>query len=72
MLTVKINNSDKNCWYYNLQFKNNKQKTFEVIPNSDFSKFVIVKGDCLGKEIMPEHVKDIPAKDILELFKIIR
>ena len=52
MLTVKINNSDKNCWYYNLQFKNNKQKTFEVIPNASFSKFIIVKGDCVGKEIM--------------------
>lgn len=69
MLKVKIINSNKDCWYYNIQFKNSKAKTFEVIPNADCTKFIIMNGDQYGKEIDPMHVKDISAKDVLEIFK---
>lgn len=72
MLEAKIVQSTKEDWYYKFQFKNNKQKTFNVVPNKEFDKFVVSDGEFKGKEINPAHVHAIKAEHVLKIFKNVR
>jgi hypothetical protein len=68
-MEVRIASSKKEDWYHKFQFKNNKAKTFVVVPNRTFDKFLIMEGEHTGKEIDPEDVHPIKPLEFLKFMR---